>query len=114
MSRVGCLLAMASRYPVTPNYCAKEFEPRDAGIDTLYPSSLARYVNCRRREPLDSRVFRLFGLLLRKGACFTGIQKLLSLNATEKLDQFRDHAGPSGLVAGSQARAIVAVEVLEE
>jgi hypothetical protein len=59
-------------------------------------------------------VFQLFGLLLRKAACFTGFQKLLSVDATKQFDQFRDHAGPFGLVAGSQARAIVAVEVLEE
>src|SRR6202000_3032622 len=58
--------------------------------------------------------FYLVGSLLREGACFTGIQKLLSVNAAEKLDQFCDQAGPSGLVAGAQARAVVAMEVLIE
>src|SRR3979411_270777 len=69
---------------------------------------------CRRRTRLDRHGFFLFDSLLHKGACFTSIQKLLSLHATEKLDQFRDPPGPSGLVAGSQARAVVPVEVLEE
>ncbi len=41
---------------------------------------------CRRRTRLDSHGFFLFGSLLHKGACFTSIQKLLSLHATEKLD----------------------------
>ena len=33
---------------------------------------------------------------------------------TEDLDQFCDHAGPTGLMAGPEARAVIAVEVLIE
>src|SRR5258708_33399220 len=54
------------------------------------------------------------GLALRKGTCFPGIQKLLRVETTEKLDQLCDHAGPTGLMAGPEARAVVAVEVLVE
>ena len=63
---------------------------------------------------LNGYGFCLWGSPLRKGACFTGIQKLLSVKAAEDLDQLSDHAGPSGLVAGSQTRSVIAVEVLEE
>jgi hypothetical protein len=58
--------------------------------------------------------FHLIDFLLRKAAGLAHLQELLSVNAAEHLDQFCDEAGPSGLVACSQTRAIIAVEVLEE
>src|SRR5271155_3881509 len=65
-------------------------------------------------KQLDRHGFHLFSSLLRKGGCFAGIQKLLGVEPTEKLDQLCDHAGPSGLMAGSEARSVIAMEVLEE
>ncbi len=50
----------------------------------------------------------------RKGTCFTGFQKLMRVESTEELDQLCDHAGPTGLVACPEARAIIAVEVFVE
>ena len=66
----------------------------------------------RGRRVTDGLLFR--GFVFREGACLAGIQKLLRIHTTEQLDQFCDYAGPSGLVAGSQARAVIAVEVLVE
>src|SRR5271165_2796374 len=49
-----------------------------------------------------------------KASCFAGIQKLMRVNTTEDLDQLRDDAGPSGLMAGPQARTVIAVEIFVE
>ena len=60
-----------------------------------------------------TRPLRL-GFALRKGTCFPGIQKLLCVETAEKLDQLCDHTGPTGLMTGPEARAVIAVEVLVE
>ena len=44
------------------------------------------------------------GCFFRKRAFFTGIQKLLSVDAAEKLNQLSDETRPSGLVAGYALR----------
>src|SRR5271155_2318052 len=84
-------------------------DPTHAKPTGFSRSSLARCVKCRRRKPLDMHGFHLYSSLLRKGGCFAGIQKLLGVEPTEKLDQLCDHAGPPGLMAGSETRAVVAV-----
>src|SRR5271166_4669363 len=38
----------------------------------------------------------------------------MRVDTAEDLDQLRDHARPSGLVAGSEASAIIAVEIFVE
>ena len=43
-----------------------------------------------------------------------GCQERLWIESAEDLDQLGDDSGPAGLVAGAQARAGVAVEVLVE
>ena len=53
--------------------------------------------SCRRFCP-SIRGYGLLTFLLGKSAFFPGIQKLLSIKTAEKVDQFCDHAGPSGLV----------------
>src|SRR5258708_36962502 len=53
-------------------------------------------------------------LILRETGCSPGIQKLLPVETTKELDHLRHYAGPSRLVAGPEARAVVAVEVLVE
>src|SRR5208283_90733 len=47
---------------------------------------------------------------LRLSAC----QQPVAVDPPEEFDQFRHHAGPSGLVAGADPRAVVAMEILEE
>jgi hypothetical protein len=42
------------------------------------------------------------------------VQKLLGIHTTENLDQLRDEASPSSLMAGSQASAVITMEVLAE
>src|SRR5262245_12866517 len=42
------------------------------------------------------------------------VQHLLPRVGGQELDEARDDAGPAGLVAGADARAVVAVEVLVE
>ena len=54
------------------------------------------------------------GSTLGEGACFASIEELLRIHVTEHLDQLRDHPGPSRLVAGSQARPVIAVEIFVE
>src|SRR5271165_2650679 len=78
-------------------------------------SSIGRTVPWRpaRKPAYLTRPLRL-GFALRKGTCFPGIQKLLRVETTEKLDQLCDYAGPTGLMAGPEARAVIAVEVLVE
>src|SRR5215469_7786486 len=49
-----------------------------------------------------------------KSAGFAPFQKLVLVDATEKLNQFSDQARPSSLVARSQARAIVPVKIFVE
>jgi hypothetical protein len=43
-----------------------------------------------------------------------GIQKLMRNETTEKFEELRDHAGPSGLMACSETRAVIAMGVLVE
>src|SRR5580704_10974074 len=47
-------------------------------------------------------------------AWFTGVQKLLRIHTAKKFDQHHNQTGPSGLMAGSQASAVITVEVLVE
>src|SRR5271157_1255756 len=78
-------------------------------------SSIDRTVSWRSatKPAHPTRRLRL-GFALRKGTFFAGIQKLLRVETTEKLDQLCDHAGPTGLMTGPEARAVIAVEVLVE
>src|SRR5271167_5173961 len=78
-------------------------------------SSMGRTVPWRlaKKPAYLTRPLRL-GFALRKGTCFPGIQKLLRVETTEKFDQLCDHAGPTGLMTGPEARAVIAVEVLVE
>src|SRR5271165_6596202 len=78
-------------------------------------SSIGRTVPWRpaKKPAYLTRPLRL-GFAFRKGTCFPGIQKLLRVETTEKLDQLCDHTGPTGLMAGPEARAVIAVEVLVE
>jgi hypothetical protein len=60
-----------------------------------------------------------FGVLfflhfLLKGTFLPGSKELGSIEPAKKLDQFCDRAGPAGLMAGPQARAVVSVEVFVE
>src|SRR5215472_3050313 len=43
-----------------------------------------------------------------------GLEELIGIDACEELDQFCNDAGPAGLVAGSQPRPVIPVEVLVE
>jgi len=45
---------------------------------------------------------------------YAGRQELLGIERAEDLDELGNNSGPAGLVAGAQARAGVAVEVLVE
>ena len=54
------------------------------------------------------------GFALHKAASFAGVQKLLRVDKSEHLDQFRHHAGPPCLVAGPETRAIITVKILVE
>src|SRR5208337_5294740 len=47
---------------------------------------------------------------LRLPAC----QQPVAVDPPKEFDQFRHHPGPSGLVAGADPRAVVAMEILEE
>ena len=77
------------------------------------PSSPARYVKLISPQAAKlTHVFYLLCSFLCKGACFAGGQRLLSVDAAENLNQFCDHAGPSGLMA--EACAVIAMEVLVE
>ena len=53
-------------------------------------------------------------ITIRKGTYFHGVQKLLRIETTEKLDQLCDQAGPTGLTAWPRGRRRIAVEVLVE
>src|SRR5215472_17154210 len=44
----------------------------------------------------------------------SGRKELLRIDASEDLNELGDHTGPTGLMAGAQARAVVTVEVLVE
>src|SRR5580704_479022 len=50
----------------------------------------------------------------REASRFTAFQNLLRVDAAEQLDQLRDYAGPAGLMASSQAGAVIAVEIFVE
>src|SRR5208283_2145934 len=78
-------------------------------------SSIGRTVSWRpaTKPACLTRPLRL-GFALRKGTCFPGIQKLLRVETTETLAPLCDHASPTGLMAGPEARAVIAVEVLVE
>ena len=49
-----------------------------------------------------------------KGSFSAKFQSLVLVQSSKKLNQFRHEPGPSGLVAGSQTCAVVAMEVLVE
>src|SRR5262249_1612993 len=53
-------------------------------------------------------------LVLRKCAGFTSLEKLRAVKVAEQFDQLRDDTSPARLMAGSEARAIVAVEIFVE
>src|SRR5450755_2725988 len=81
-----------------------------------------------RREKLDDALMALhpgkvnakeppslpLGIFHHEGPRFTGIQQFLRIEVAEQFDELRDQARPSRLMAGSQARAIIAVEVFVE
>ena len=51
---------------------------------------------------------------LREGRYLAGLEQLLRIEQAEELDQLGHQPGPAGLVAGAEAGAVVAVEVLVE
>jgi hypothetical protein len=51
---------------------------------------------------------------LRKRLSFSDLQILVCIKAAEQLDQLCHQARPTGLMAGSETRAVIAVEVLVE
>ena len=53
-------------------------------------------------------------LALGKCGGSTNLEKLWSVEVAEEFDELRDDTGPARLVAGSQARAIVTVEIFVE
>src|SRR5262245_16796589 len=73
---------------------------------------------CRSRHlsllPLTQFFPSLRHLVLRECAGFTSLEKLRAVKVPEEFDQLRDDTGPARLVAGSEARAIVAVEIFIE
>jgi hypothetical protein len=70
------------------------------------------FPGCLRSPSSDLLVaYRLF---LSKCTSFARRKQLLSVHATEKLDQFGDETGPAGLVTSPQASAVISMEVLVE
>ena len=59
-----------------------------------------------------SKLRRLFRLLERRGQ--PSLQHGLGVDAAKIFDQTGDDAGPSGLVAGADAGAIIAMKILVE
>jgi hypothetical protein len=94
------------------NFCACRFSPPGSWQHSSIQLSLSR----QNRGPgiQSSDPLLPCGLLFCKGACFTGVEHLSSVDFSKKFDQFRDNASPASLVARSQARAVISVEVLVE
>src|SRR5215475_14564533 len=63
------------------------------------------------RGALAALRFHFYGRQHSRHACF---QKCLSIQSSEQVQFFRDQPGPSSLVAGANARTIVALEVFVE
>ena len=69
----------------------------------------------RLRNPRRARVACWFRFLRpAKGPGDAAFKERLSIHPPEYLDQFRNDPGPPGLVAGADARPVIAMEILVE